>query len=245
MGVEVIVAARVRGKRRTGPLRHLPGGWSAGTLPVNVALVDHRAGLCLFDAGPGARVTTPGARVGWHPWLRLARFEATPTDTVADALARHGATRADVRWLVLSHLHVDHVGGVAEYPGAEVIVSRTEWDLAAGLAGRVRGYVPRLWPEGREPHMIGPDGPALGPFPGTYDVAGDGRLLAVPTPGHTPGHLGLIVRSAGMTVLLGGDLGATLADVTRIAPQVAAWCAAEPARYIGAHGESAGAVVPD
>lgn len=236
MGVEVVVAARVRGKRRAGRLRHLPGGWSDGTLPVNVVLVDHPEGLCLFDAGPGTGMTTD-VPFRLHPWLRLSRFEPTASDEVAAALARRGATRDDVRRLVLSHLHVDHVGGVGEYPRADVIVSRAEWNRARGIAGRIRGYVPHLWPRGVEPRLVEPDGPALGPFPGTYDVAGDGTLLAVPTPGHTPGHLGLVVRLDGKTVLCGGDLGAGLDDVALTAPTVAAWCRAEGARYVGAHSE--------
>ena len=244
MSVEVLVAARVRGKRRESRLRHLPGGWSDETLPVNVVLVDHPSGLCLFDAGPGT-ATTAGRRLPeWHPWLRLARFEATPADEVAAALASRGATPGDVRWVVLSHLHVDHVGGVVAYPNAEVIVSRAEWARAAGFRGRLRGYVPHLWPPGREPTLVEPTPPPLGPFPGSHDVADDGTLLVLPTPGHTPGHVALLVALGGRRVLCGGDLGATLADVARVTPAIATWCAATGVEYVGAHGD-AGAVSSD
>lgn len=236
MSVEVLVAARVRGKRRRSRLRHLPGGWSDETRPVNVVLVDHPGGLCLFDTGPGP---ASGARrlPEWHPWLRLARFEALPTDGVAAALAARGATPRDVRWVVLSHLHVDHVGAVGRFPAAHVIVSGVEWTRAAGVRGRLRGYVPHLWPPGREPTLVEPVPPAVGPFPGSHDVAGDGTLLVVPTPGHTPGHVGLLVLLDGSRVLCGGDLAATFADLERAAPAVASWCAATGVDYVGAHGE--------
>jgi len=236
MSVEVLAVARVRGKRRGGRLRHLPGGWSESTLPVNVVLVDHPDGLCLFDAGPGERAMTPGG-LPWHPWLRLSRFEPTPEDEVATALARRGATRADVRWLVLSHLHVDHVGGVAAYANAEVVVSRGEWERAQGLRGRLRGFVPSLWPSGRAPCIVEPAAPGLGPFPAAYDLAGDRTLVVVPTPGHTPGHVSLLVDLDGAKTLCGGDLASSAEMLGRVAPELAAWCAANGVAYVGAHAE--------
>lgn len=234
MSVEVLAAAHVRGKRRSGPLRHLPGGWSASTLPVNVVLVDHPDGLCLFDAGPGERAMAPRG-LPWHPWLRLSRFEPTPEDEVAAALARRGATRADVRRLVLSHLHVDHAGGVDAYPSAEVVVSRTEWERSRGAGGRLRGYVPSLWPDGRTPRLVEPGPPALGPFAASCDLIGDGTLVVVATPGHTPGHVSLLVDLDGAKTLCGGDLASTAEALRAVAPELAAWCDANDVAYVGAH----------
>ena len=239
VAIEVLLAGRVRGKRRTGPLRHLPGGWSASTLPVNVVLIDHPGGLCLFDAGPG--VPALQERLPWHPWLRLARFEPVEPDALTAALERRGAGRGDIRWIVLSHLHVDHVGGLADAPAADVVVSRVEWARAQGLRGRVRGYVPRLWPDGRDPVLVEPELPALGPFPGRHDVAGDGTLLVVPTPGHTPGHVSLLVRLDGRQVLCGGDLASSLEEMASVRPDIADWCAREEVDYVGAHGPTGAA----
>ena len=235
MAIDVLLAGRVRGKRRTGSLRHLPGGWSESTLPLNVVLIDHPAGLCLFDAGPGARAASPGG-LPWHPWLRLARFEVIEPDSLAAALQRRGASRDDIRWVVLSHLHVDHVGGLTDAPKADVLVSRTEWERAQGLRGRLRGYVPALWPDGRTPLLVDPRPPALGPFPGSHDVAGDGTLLVVPTPDHTPGHVSLLVRLGGRAVLCGGDLAPSLGELRVFRPDIADWCARGGVEYVGAHG---------
>lgn len=232
------MSARARGKRRRSRLRYLPGGWSDHTDPVNVVLVDHPAGLCLFDTGPGRRLTLSGAFPGVHPWLRLTRFEPTEADAVGVALAARGATREDVRTIVLSHLHVDHVGGVEEYPVAELVVSRREWERATGLPGRLRGYVPSLVPTGRATRLVEPRGPAVGPFPASFDVHGDGSLVVVPAPGHTPGHLALLVERAGGTLLCGGDLGASLDELARNAPAVARWCTRTGVEYVGAHTES-------
>jgi glyoxylase-like metal-dependent hydrolase (beta-lactamase superfamily II) len=129
--------------------------------------------------------------------------------------------------VVLSHLHTDHVGGLAPFRGAEVLVSRAEWQRARGLAGRIRGYVPQHWPRGLEPRLLDLDGPAVGPFPGSHDVAGDGRLLVVPTPGHTRGHVGMLVRGEGGGWLLAGD--------AEVDGAVAGYCESEGLAVLGAH----------
>lgn len=198
MRVRAVTTGRVRGKRRSGgPLRYLPGGWSEHTLPVRAYAVEHSDGVCLFDTGQTVRATRPGYHQRWHPYLRLARFELSGDEEAGAQL-----DPSTVRWVVLSHLHTDHVGGIAAFGHADVLVSRVEWERAAGLRGRLHGYVPQHWPLGLEPVLVDFDGPPAGPFPASHDVAGDGALLIVPLPGHTPGHAGLLV---GGRVLCAGD----------------------------------------
>jgi glyoxylase-like metal-dependent hydrolase (beta-lactamase superfamily II) len=220
--VDRFSTGRVRPKRASrGVRRYSGGGWSDGTLPVNVFLVHHPAGLCLFDTGQTARAAEPGYHPGWHPFLRLARFELGQEDEIGPQLARAGLDPAAVRWVVLSHLHTDHVGGVGAFPGAEVIVSRAEWERAQGLRGRLRGYVPQHWPLG-VPTLVD----------GRYDVAGDGSLLVVPTPGHTPGHVALIARDDESGYFLGGDVAHTPAELP---PGIAELCARERLTVLLAH----------
>jgi glyoxylase-like metal-dependent hydrolase (beta-lactamase superfamily II) len=195
--IRCLTTGRVRGKRRTGPLRYLPGGWSDETLPVHAFAVDHPDGICLFDTGQTARVSQRGYHPRWHPYLWLARFELEPEEEVASQL-----DPLTVRWVVISHLHTDHVGGLSAFAHADVLVSRIEWERAAGMPGRLRGYLPQHWPAGLNPRLVDFSGPAAGPFATSHDVAGDGRLLMVPLPGHTPGHAGLLVDGE---TLLAGD----------------------------------------
>ena len=86
MHIRCVTTGRVRGKRHTGPLRYLPGGWSDETLPVHAFAVDHPDGVCLFDTGQTARASHGGYHPRWHPYLRLARFELEPEDEVASQL---------------------------------------------------------------------------------------------------------------------------------------------------------------
>jgi N-acyl homoserine lactone hydrolase len=226
--IRCLTTGHVRGKaRKSGALRYLPGGWSDDTLPVHAFAVEHQLGICLFDAGQTARATEPGYHQRWHPFLWLARFELTPEDEVAAQIAP-----ADVRWVVLSHLHTDHVGCLAAFTSAPVLVSRIEWEHSVGLMGRVRGYVPQHWPPGLQPELVDFTGPPVGPFAASYDVAGDGALLMVPLRGHTSGHAGLLVAGK---YLLGGDAAHTVDGLRSAHPVVAAWCEEVGVQVLLAH----------
>lgn len=246
MQMVAISTGQVRSKRTArGMRRYLPGGWSDDTEPVNVFAVMHPDGVLLFDTGQSAAAGRPGFLPRWHPYLRLARFELTPEDEAAAQLRGLGIDPAAVRWVVLSHLHTDHVGGLAAFARAEVVVSGTEWARASGLGGRLRGYVPRQWPRAVIPRLARFDGPAVGPFPCSEDLAGDGRLVLVPTPGHTVGHISLLVRADACTYLLAGDLVHTGEELQAVAPDIAAYCQANGAVVLATHDPAALDLVSD
>ena len=237
--VRCFSTGRVRPRAAARGVRRYLGGWSNRTLPVNVFLVDHPAGLLLIDAGQTADAASSSYFPRWHPYLRLARFELGPDDEAHTKLRAAGIEPRDVRWVALTHLHTDHAGGIAAFAHAEVLVSRTEWQAASGVKGRLRGYLPDRWPRGLEPALVDCDGPPVGPFAGSFDVAGDGRLLLVPTPGHTRGHLGVLVRAPGRAYLCGGDLARNFAELERDAPEVAAFCRREGVVFLAAHDDGA------
>ena len=236
----------VRGKaRRRGPRRYLPGGWSEGVLPVNVFLVSHPEGVLLFDAGQEARAARPGYFPWWYPFFRLARFELEVEDQAGAQLKGLGHDPAEVTAVVLSHLHTDHAGGVGSFATAEVLVSRDEWLRATDLRARMRlrGYLPQHWPASVSPTLVDFHGPPLGPFNATHDLTGDRRLLLVPTPGHTPGHMSLFVRADWGSCLLAGDMAETPGDLARAAPEVEAWCRHEGVTVLTSHDREATALV--
>lgn len=221
-----------RGER--GIRRYLPGGWRASTLPVNVFVLWHPEGVCVFDAGQSALAAEPGYFPRWYPFFRLARFELGPEDEAGGQLERLGVGRDEVSWLVLSHLHTDHVGGVGGLTADEVVVSRTEWQRAQGWGGRLRGYVPQYWPAGVTPRLVDfEDGP-VGPFGGSSSLTADGALVLVPTPGHTPGHMSLLATVDDRRYLLAGDLSESARDLDESDP-VAAYCRGEGIAVLTTH----------
>jgi glyoxylase-like metal-dependent hydrolase (beta-lactamase superfamily II) len=231
-----LTTGRVRGPRRPrGARRYLIRSWSDETLPVNAFLIEHPAGFCLVDTGQDAAAAEPGFLPRWHPFIRIARFELGADDMAAPQLRKLGVEPVSVRWVVLTHLHTDHLGGVGDFSGSDIVVSNAEWSRAQGLRGRLIGYVPRQWPPGVVPRLVDLDGPALGPFAASLDLVGDGSIVLVPLPGHTPGQLGVLVRGAGGTALLGGDVAHDPGELEVNEPALADYCRQEGIAFLAAH----------
>jgi N-acyl homoserine lactone hydrolase len=184
-------------------------------LPINVYVLEHERGLVLFDTGQDrASVTDPDYfphGVLGAVYRRLARFEIGEGDTLTRQLAAAGFDIADVTTVLISHLHQDHIGGLRELGHADILVSADELaDLArprSELRGLLRKHIalPGLrW----KPFAVVPlDDDRLDPFTTGHDVFGDGSLVALPTPGHTPGSISLLVRRPQHPpLLLVGDL---------------------------------------
>jgi N-acyl homoserine lactone hydrolase len=238
--VSCLSAGRVRPKRgERGIRRYLTDDWSDSTLPVNVFLIEHPQGLCLVDVGQTAAAARKGYFPRWYPFFALARFELSPEQEIAAQLRAGGIDPTDVRWVVLTHLHTDHVGGLAAFAHAEVVVVRAEWERARGLRGRLRGYLPQYWPPGITPRLVDFNGPSAGPFAASYDVAGDGTLLLVPLPGHTPTHAGLLVRSEGSSFLCVGDAAHTAVQLAEAAPWLREYCLRDNVTMLAAHDDRA------
>ena len=109
----------------------------------------------------------------------------------------------DVRWVVLTHLHTDHAGGLHHFPKSEILVARTEYAATAGFGGQVSGYLRNRWPSWFAPRLLDfPDNFTDGFRSLPLTQAGDVRLVS--TPGHTVGHLSVIVDEGDRIGLSGG-----------------------------------------
>ena len=197
--------------------------WTAPR-PINVYVIEHRDGLVLFDTGQDRRSVTdphyfPGGIIGFF-YRRLARFAIGAGDTLTAQLKTLGHRPEDVTMAVLSHLHQDHIGGISELPHAEIVVSAIDWAdidkpgalLEGVMADHVRlpgvRYRPVEIPAVADDAVTGQAmDAAIAPFTHALDLRGDGSLLLLPTPGHSPGSMSLLVRAAGIPpLLLVGDL---------------------------------------
>lgn len=176
-------------------------------LPTLAFLIDHQDGPILVDTGQGRHLLALSR--DWHPYLRSqVRFRIEPEEEIGARLRAMGVDTRGLR-VVLTHLHIDHDGGMATLPGARFLAAPGEVVRARGLAGRLRGYLPGRWPAGFDPQPIRLTAPAAGvPFQRSMALTADAAVMAVATPGHTPDHLSVLVEvgdAAGTLVVLAGD----------------------------------------
>jgi glyoxylase-like metal-dependent hydrolase (beta-lactamase superfamily II) len=210
----VAIHERQREGAGPGPLRLintlLDRRWT-GRLPIHMWLIEHPEGLIAVDTGETARVSEPGYFPRWQLYFRLAVREwVEPHEEAGPALRRLGFDPADVRWVVLTHLHTDHSGGLAHFPQAEIVVSRRELRLASGALGPLRGFLPHRWPHWFSPRGLEFERRAFGPFPDSVALTDAGDVHLVSTPGHTAGHLSVVVEEEDDRLLfLAGDTSYT------------------------------------
>src|SRR5437588_5327960 len=83
-------------------------------VPIYAWVIEHPEGLIVVDTGETARTAEKGYFPRWHPFFRLAaRLSVCPDDEIGPQLRRLGIAPRDVRWVVLTHMHTDHAGGLA------------------------------------------------------------------------------------------------------------------------------------
>ncbi|MDO4898890.1 MAG: MBL fold metallo-hydrolase [Rothia sp. (in: high G+C Gram-positive bacteria)] len=189
-------------QKRKPELREFPSG---------VFLIKHRkAGYILFDTGYSSALYSTGLK-GWA-YRRLNPTRLSPEEEIDRQLHKGGICPDDINFLLLSHLHPDHIGGLRFFPQARIVVSE----------GMMRAYRAKKFKDLIFTSMIPPwfekqalvlsdqdlatehsfRGESGGMTLPGYDLLGDRSLLIAALPGHAEGHLGALVAGSH---LLAGD----------------------------------------
>jgi glyoxylase-like metal-dependent hydrolase (beta-lactamase superfamily II) len=183
------------------------------TVPVVAFLVEHPgAGTVLVDTGfhPSVAVA-PHEAFGRLAGTVIKDVHMDPGQAVPAQLRELGLAPADVSTVVMTHLHSDHASGIAEFPAPTFVVAAAEW-AAAGASGRTKGYWKRWFDHAfdwRTLDFESSDAGSFASFGRSYDLFGDGSVRVVSTPGHTEGHLSVVLRLRGREALLTGDAAYT------------------------------------
>ncbi|HEX6459410.1 MAG TPA: N-acyl homoserine lactonase family protein [Thermoleophilaceae bacterium] len=179
-------------------------------IPIVAFLVEHPGfGPFLIDTGfhPSVAVD-PKQNLGRVNAFFFKGIEMAQTDAVSHQLRARGIEPSSIGLVVMTHMHVDHASAIADFPQATFLLSRREWEAAVEPRGDTRGYVRRQFDHAFDYRLLDFDSPAtdsFATFGRSFDVFGDGSVQLVSTPGHTFGHLSVVLRVAAGEVLVAGD----------------------------------------
>jgi N-acyl homoserine lactone hydrolase len=176
--------------------RLMQGGSGDITVPISVFLIEHSKGRALFDTGlhPDCQ-HDPVGRLG-ERMTNLFKIRFRPGEEVSARLEAIDRDPACIDLIINSHFHFDHVGGNALIPNATMVVQRREWDARTDPDIAVpHGFNRRDFDLGHKLRLVD----------GEHDVFGDGSVVCLPTPGHTPGHQSLRLRLDSGEIVLAGD----------------------------------------
>ncbi len=161
-------------------------------------LIRHGDRNLLWDTG------FPAAIKGQN--VDMGGIVATLAATLPEQLVQLGLKPSDIEMVGISHMHDDHTGQAASFPAAQLIIGQADFEMAKGAKDpfgpwRAAGAKVKLT------------------HGGDVDLFGDGSVIALNTPGHTPDHMSLLIKLASGNVLLTGDLyHSTLARSGRQVP---------------------------
>ena len=190
-----------------------PGGEMVPSPCLAYAVRHPSEGTILIDTGFHSDASE-NLRKDFGTRMALLFRSLKPADRPFEEQLRDlGIQPDDVERVVMTHLHVDHTSGMRLLPKAAFICARQEWEAATGDSAGSKGYVAHHLPPDARMELVDfhSSGERYDPFSKTIDLLGDGSVRLISTPGHTPGHLSVLLRVAGeRQVLVVGDAVYTL-----------------------------------
>lgn len=176
--------------------------------PVYVFLIEHpEEGLVLYDAGLDAKQ----CEAGYYEGLTTATHEKNYVPvSLQERILSLGFSPEDVKHVIVSHMHEDHIGGVEAFPEAVVHISEKEWEdkerVFLGYPGLgIKATYSPTYDDVERLNVFRYTSGSFISFNQSYDLLGDGSLILLPTPGHSMGHSTLFIPQEDVSFILPGD----------------------------------------
>ena len=163
--------------------------WSPGvdvdvehSMVASCYLIRHKDGLMVWDTGLPAFVASKPEGVS----IRGGKIELFLDKPFPQLLQDFGTSLDEIDHLALSHMHADHSGNASAFSNATWYVQEAEYDAAFGPLAKKLGFNINIYSELKHSKTV--------KLNGHHDVYGDGSVVIISAPGHTPGHQVLFVR---------------------------------------------------
>jgi glyoxylase-like metal-dependent hydrolase (beta-lactamase superfamily II) len=178
------------------------------TNTVAVAVRDD-GDIVLVDAGWSAEACQDARKAIGRVKAGVLGVQLRPEDAIVAQLRVLGFDPGRVRAIVATHLHSAHVGGVEDFPNAEVVVSQAElrayWGAPAASRGPASPYRASNLARAGRIRAVQLDGTPTYGFPGSCDVFRTGEVVMLDAPGHTAGGVAVALRGPRGTFVHAGD----------------------------------------
>ncbi|WP_373553237.1 MBL fold metallo-hydrolase [Haliscomenobacter sp.] len=176
------------------------------------ALIDHpEQGLILFDTGYALRFRTATASWPYRLYALMTPLFLEAHETALERLKTLGYTPDQIKTIIISHFHGDHIAGLKDFPQAKVFCSASAWAQAGAVKGWAavsKGILPDLIPADLEQRLyciVDSDLGQLKKADSAYDLFGDGSIQLYALPGHGRGQLGALLQTPEGPVFLAAD----------------------------------------
>lgn len=200
-------------------------------LPIHVWVIEHPEGNILIDTGENQSVNDKGYfdcdKINGAVYRTILKFDISSEGEINYLLSQINMTPSDIRWVVLTHLHLDHVDGVQFFPKAEFVVHKSEYEVVSP------GHVRCLLPSWFNPRLVSFENSGIAGFERSYALTNSKDVICIPTPGHTHGHQSVVLRVNNYHIVFAGDASFTQDQI--IHEKVAGICADKKAAKDSIH----------
>lgn len=179
-------------------------------VPIHAYLIEHpQVGRILVDAGINHKQALEHDQY-YKGVMRIItdsdEYILPPEQELPVLLKRLGYKCEDIQTVILTHMHEDHVGCLNYFPHAKVMVSKSEWESRdKKLFGFIRTIYEPSISAVKDWNFVSFSSGRFHSFDSSQDLFGDGSLIMLPTPGHSPGHASLLAQMDGYQLFFAGD----------------------------------------